>query len=128
MTCYSKDLRERAVKYLLDGHTYAEAMKVYNVGRTALWRWKNMLEKEGNLDSKPRGNYFKKINPQILIEYLEEHPDAYLHEIAAVFLCSEAAVCKALKKIGYTKKKENHIQRTRQTKSRGIYQQDKCNT
>lgn len=105
MTCYSKDLRERAVKYLLDGHTYAEAMKVYNVGRTALWRWKNMLEKEGNLDSKPRGQYFKKINPQVLTEYLEGHPDAYLHEIAAVFSCSEAAVCKALKKIGYTKKK-----------------------
>ena len=58
-----------------------------------------MLEKEGNLDSKPHGNYFKKINPQILIEYLEEHQDAYLHEIAAVFPCSEAATCKALKKI-----------------------------
>lgn len=87
-----------------------------------------MLEKEGNLDNKPRGQYFKKINPQILIEYLEEHPDAYLHEIPAVFSCSEVTICKALKKIGNTKKKENHIQRTRQTKSGGIYQQDKSNT
>ena len=37
-----------------------------------------MLKKEGNLDSKPRGNYFKKINPQVLTEYLERHPGAYL--------------------------------------------------
>lgn len=128
MTCHSKDLRERAVKYLLDGRTYAEAMKIYNVGMTALRRLRNMLEKEGNLDGKPRGQYFKKINPQILIEYLEDHPDACLHEIAAVFSRPEAAVCKDLKKIGCTKKKENRIQRARQTKSRGIYQQDKGNT
>ena len=58
-----------------------------------------MLERKGNLDSKPRRNYFKKINPQVLTEDLERHLDTYLHEIAAVFPCSEAATCKALKKI-----------------------------
>ena len=60
MTCYSKDLRERVVKYMLDGYTYVEDMKIYNVGRTVLWRWINMLEKEGNFDSKPRGQILSK--------------------------------------------------------------------
>ena len=106
MTCYSKDLRERALKYLLEGHTYAETMEVFNIGRTALWRWKNMLEKQGNLDNKPRGEYFKKIDPKKLSAYLEEHPDAYLYEIAEIFNCSSAAVCKALKRLGYTNKKK----------------------
>lgn len=64
-----------------------------------------MLEKQGNLDNKPRGEYFKKIDPEKLAAYLEELPDAYLYEIAAIFNCSSAAVCKALKRLGYTHKK-----------------------
>ena len=54
MTCYSIDLRERAVKYLLDGHTPAETSKVFSVGKTALWRWKKQFEEQGNLEDKPR--------------------------------------------------------------------------
>ena len=38
MTCYSKDLRELAIKYLLDGHTPTEISKVFNAGKTVLRR------------------------------------------------------------------------------------------
>lgn len=118
MACYSKDLRERAIKYLLEGHTYAETTEVYGVCKTALWRWKKMLEKQGDLNDKPRCKYFKKINPQKLIEYVEEYPDAHLYEIAEIFSCSAAAVCKALKRLGYTNKKSTlHIKSRRAGKS-----------
>ena len=126
MTCYSKDLRERALKYLQNGHTYAETMEVYSVGKSALWRWKKMLEEQGNLDDKPRGAYFKKIDPKKLTAYIEEHPDAYLHEIAEIFSCSAAAVCKALKRLGYTNKKRNYIQRAGLPKSRRVQRQNKA--
>lgn len=36
MTCYPKDLRERAIEYLLDGHTPIETSKVFNLGKTAV--------------------------------------------------------------------------------------------
>lgn len=38
MTRYSKDLRERAIKYLLSGHSYRETAKTFNVGTPALGR------------------------------------------------------------------------------------------
>ena len=105
MTCYSKGLRERAIKYLLGGHTPTKASKVFNVGKTALWRWKKQLEEQGNQEDKPRRKYFKKVAPQKLEEYLAARPDAYLYEIGEVFGCSSAAVSKALKRMGYTNKK-----------------------
>ncbi|WP_418889688.1 hypothetical protein [Romboutsia ilealis] len=40
----------------------------------------------------------KKIYPEKSIKYIEEHPDAYLVEIADKFNCSECAIRKALKK------------------------------
>ena len=65
MRSYSNDLRERATKYLLEGHTYTETATIYKVSRTALWRWKNLLAEQGNLTPRPRRKYFKKIDPQM---------------------------------------------------------------
>ena len=112
MSIYSTDLRECAVKYLLDGHTYAETADVFHVCFASLVKWKKKFKEQGNCDDKPRKQYFKKIDPQKLTEYLEKHPDAYQCEIAQFFNCSIAAVSKALKKIGYTQKKEGDFQRT----------------
>ena len=36
---YSKDLRERAVKYKIAGHTWKETSKIFGVGETALSKW-----------------------------------------------------------------------------------------
>ena len=113
MTRYSKDLRKRAIKYLLSGHSYRETAKTFNVGTPALGRWKKMLEEQGDFQDKPRRKFFRKIDPEKLEGYLNEHSDAYLREIAGVFGCSIAAVSKALKSMGYTKKK-----RTSHTKNR----------
>ena len=65
-------------------HSY-QTSKVFNLGRTALWRWKKQFEEQGDLEDKPRRKYFKKIDPQKLEEYLDAHPDAYLYEIGMVF-------------------------------------------
>ena len=48
---------------------------------------------------------FKKIDPDKLKKYIEEHPDAYLREIAEEFGCSVNAVSKALKRLKITRKK-----------------------
>ncbi|MDY2983709.1 MAG: IS630 transposase-related protein [Synergistes jonesii] len=105
MTVYSKDLRERAIKYILDGHSYRETSKVFNVGTYALCRWKKMLDEQGDLQDKPRRKYFRKIDPKKLEDFLRERPNAYLREAAEIFGCSKAAVSKALKRMNYTKKK-----------------------
>jgi transposase len=48
---------------------------------------------------------FKKLDPIKLREYVSDHPDAYLQEIADVFGCVESAVRKALKRLKITRKK-----------------------
>ena len=47
----------------------------------------------------------KKIIPEKLIKYIEDHPDAYLKEIAEVFGCCQYSVLKRLRKLGITRKK-----------------------
>ena len=125
MTRYSKDLRERAIKYLLSGHSYRETAKTFNVGTPALGRWKKMLEEQGDFQDKPCRKFFRKIDPKKFEEYIGEHPDAYLREIAEVFACSIAAVSKALKSMGYSKKKERYIQRAGLPKSSRVSAKNK---
>ncbi|OUO93523.1 hypothetical protein B5F39_07445 [Cloacibacillus sp. An23] len=63
-TRYSKGLRERAIKYLLSGHSYRETAKTFNVGTPALGQWKKMLEEQGDFQDKPCRKYFRKIEPK----------------------------------------------------------------
>jgi len=41
----------------------------------------------------------------LLEKYVDEHPDAFLSEIATHFGCSDMAVSKALRKLKITRKK-----------------------
>jgi len=102
---YSEDLRKRVVEYLEEGHTLENTKKVFKVGITTIRRWKEQLVELGNLKNKPLNRTFKKIDPEKLSTYIDEHPDAYLREIAEVFSCSDEAVRKALGKLKITRKK-----------------------
>jgi transposase len=53
----------------------------------------------------PKTRKPRKLPPDELIQYLEEHPDAFLEEIGTHFDCSAEAVRKALKKLKITRKK-----------------------
>lgn len=94
----------RAVEYQIEGHTYKETCKVFKVSETTLTRWIKRA-KENDLENKIRERKPKKIYPEKLVEYINEHPDAYLVEIAEEFNCTEGAIRKALKKLGITRKK-----------------------
>ena len=50
---------------------------------------------------------YKKIIAEKLVEYVQEHPDAYLKEIAEVFGCCPSSVLKRLRKLGIMRKKEH---------------------
>ncbi len=106
---YSKDLRERVVKYRLTGHTIKETCKVFCVGNYAVSKWVKQYKETGDLSNKPLNRGFKKIDPEKLKAYIAEHPDAYQKEIAEVFKCSSVAVGKAMKRLGITRKKRHCV-------------------
>ncbi|MGL5507933.1 MAG: IS630 transposase-related protein [Paraclostridium sp.] len=101
---YDIKYKMRAVEYQIEGHTYKETCKVFKVSETTLTRWIKRA-KENDLENKIRERKPKKIYPEKLVEYINEHPDAYLVEIAEEFNCTEGAIRKALKKLGITRKK-----------------------
>ena len=50
---YSKDLRERAVKYYNAGHTMKEASEVFGVSINAISQWVKKYKETGDLSNKP---------------------------------------------------------------------------
>ena len=104
---YDSKYRHRAIEYWEDGHSKKETAKVFKIGETTLQVWKSKLKNTGKLETKKRVETWRKIEPSKLREYVTEHPDAYLREIAEEFGCSGTAVMKALRRLKISRKK-NH--------------------
>jgi transposase len=102
---YSEDLRKKAMEYYHEGHSLRGTAQVFHVSYVAVRGWKQLEETTGSLKKRELHRSFKKIDPVKLQEYMNEHPDAYLKEIAAFFHCGNTSVDKALKKCGITRKK-----------------------
>jgi len=108
---YDKKYRTRVVEYIHEGHTQEETAETFRVGTTSIKRWLSAHEATGSAG----GGYTvgnrgtKKIDPNELEAYINEHPDAFLKEIAQAFSCCVEAARKALLRGGYTLKKNERI-------------------
>lgn len=108
---YDKKYRTRVVEYFLEGHTQAETSEAFKVGITSIKRWIASYKNSGS----PGGGYTvcnrgaKKINPEKLETYMNEHPDAFLKEIASEFSCCIESARRALLRNRYTYKKRQNI-------------------
>ena len=71
------------------------------------------MKKRGNLENKALNRPHKKIDPENLRAYVEEHPNAYQREMVEEFDCSVTAVPKALQRLGITRKERQHTTRNR---------------
>ena len=104
---YSIDLREKITKFVENGGSIIEAARIFDVSRPTIYRW---LEKKnsGSLrDPKPQRPW-RKINPQILTELVEKHPDWTLVEYAHHFGVKAASILKAFRSLKITRKKRHY--------------------
>ena len=106
---YSEDYRKRTIEYRGEGHTLEETHEVFNVSISTIRAWEKQWKENGTLAPAPVVRGYKKIEPQRLKTYVQEHPDAYLKEIALEFNCCETAVRKAFERLGITRKKRRCI-------------------
>ena len=104
---YSNDLRERVLAYKDDNHTQAQTCAVFGISRATLNAWLRLRRETGSaeLRARPTTRRSRKIDDERLKAYLDQHPDAYLHEIAEVFGVSPAAILYACRRAGITRKK-----------------------
>ena len=91
--------------YLSEGQTEESAVVVFKVSRATIITWKKLYRETGSLDRRPLNRKHKKLDPQKLMAYVQEHPDAYLEEIGTAFGCTGEAVRQALAKQKFTLKK-----------------------
>lgn len=102
---YSEDYRRRAVEYYHEGHTQEEIQSVFKIHPKTLRDWEARKEAGSLRPNYPKSRKPRKLPPDDLRQYVDEHPDGFLREIGEHFACSDEAVRKALKKLGYTRKK-----------------------
>jgi len=106
---YDIKYRLRALAYWGEGNSKRKTAEVFGVSSSTLQAWKSQLKTTGSLSPKKRKQTWRKIEPKKLEQYVEENPDAYLREIAAVFHCTIHAVETALKRLGISRKKNHKI-------------------
>ena len=84
----------------------AQAAAVFKVNIGTLIGWRKRYRATGDVKMKIRCPVNKKIIPEKLIKYIEEHPDAYPKEVAEVFGWHPSSVLKRLRKLRLREKKE----------------------
>lgn len=107
---YSYDLRIRVVKFVQNGGTKTEASRVFGVSRKTIYHW---MKKGKDLAhfSKPGPRKPFKVDMKKLEKDMEVHPDEMHRERAVRFGVHESTICKRVKDLSISRKKNDAIQR-----------------
>ena len=103
---YSKDLRERVIKYVQAGNPKKEAAKIFCVGEKTIRNWITLLEDTGSLEKRPLERTAPIFESKRLCEFMEENPNALLADIAEHFGGSITGAYYALEREKITLKKK----------------------
>lgn len=97
---YSREFKDQVLQYILDGHTIKEAARKFGISTSTIVLWKryNNIQKIHLLGTKDR-----KIDSDLLREFLFENPQATVAEIAEFFECSLSTVNIALRENKWSK-------------------------
>ena len=126
MKSYSMDLRERVLAMCDAGRSTHEVAKVFHVSESWIRRLKQRRREDGKITQRPSGGrrhgHFDAIRLTQLEQWLRQRPDATLEALRDRVIrevqlrCSLMAVCRALKKLGWSIKKNASGQRTRSSR------------
>jgi transposase len=128
---YSEDLCEKVMRAIeLDGMPIIEASEVFDVARSTIYRWKHRKIETGSLKAKKRKGAEGIIQDweQFRI-FVEEHKDSTQEEMAELWnqTISARTISRALKKIGFTRKKKTYGYRERDEEARKEFIQKRGN-
>ena len=104
---YSIDLRERVIKYIEQGNSYAKASSVYEISREAVRKWHKRWKAEGHCNVKARPGKKSRIVRCEFEDYVTSHPGATLGQIGKRFGIKAQTVHYYMKKFNYNYKKKS---------------------
>ncbi len=113
---YSQDLRKRALNLIESGMSITNVSRVLEISRTTLYRWQHRLNLTGSITPLVRGEstWSSKIKDWKKFEdFVKLHGEKTQEEMASLWgNCTRHTISRGLKKIGYTRKKNDSISRT----------------
>ena len=125
MKAYSLDLREKIVLAVRRGMSKAHAARTFGVGATSVKRYVSLAEQGRSLEPGTAPGKQSKLGEsgmRLLEEDLHERPTVtyenrarLLHRLLAIEV-SKATICRAIRRLGYTRKKDQWV-RVRETSS-----------
>jgi len=104
---YGKEFKVAVIKYHFNGNTIAKTAETFSIGTDAVKRWKRELKTSGELRGRKTQDreHLRKITSEKIDEFLTRFPNGNQQEMAEYFGCKIPSVTIALRKFGYTKKK-----------------------
>jgi len=107
---YPIELRERAVSAVKSGFSRKAVSCIFKININTLDNWLRKYRSTGDLSDKPRSEYkVRVVDRAKLKEFLEDHSDYTLHELAKEFGTHVSVIDYHLKKLNFTRKKNTTI-------------------
>ncbi len=115
MRAYSVDLRRKIVEAVWRGMSKAEAARAFGVGISSVKRYVSMAQEGKSLAPKKAPGKERKLDQgatRLLEEDLHRRPEATYRQRARLLFellgvqVSEATLCRAVRRLGYTRKKD----------------------
>lgn len=105
---YSLDFRRKVLSVRQkEGLTISEVASRFNIGIASVVRWLKTPEPQ-----KHRNKAATKINMELLIQDVQDYPDAYMYERASRLGVSKTGIEHALRRLGITYKKNTRPSQT----------------
>lgn len=102
---YPISFRLKVLERIEEGLGKREAARLFKISPNTLHTWL----KSSDLHPRNDASRHRKIDKEALRHHIEEYPDLYLRERAAQFDVSVNGMWKAMRKLGYRKKKSADI-------------------
>ena len=106
---YSEDYRNKVLSFINQGATLEQASEHFSVGTSSIKRWRRNKRETGKVLGPGRPKKAYKIDEEKLKQYVKEHPDAFLDEIAKHFGVTSPGIFSALQRLKITRKKRQHL-------------------
>ena len=116
---YSYDLRQKVIQaILLDGLKITQVSRIFNISRNTIRLWLKRQRETGDFEALPNlppGNGHKITDWEKFASFVEVNGDKTQVEMAQLWPeeISDRTISRALKKIGFTRKKKLWLSRTR---------------
>jgi transposase len=113
---YSLDLRKKVMQAIEEGMSISNASRTFKVSRNSIYLWQKRLQEQGSLEATT--GYHNPHNRQIkdlshFAEFVSSRRDWTQQELGDAYGVSAKVVGRALKKLGWTRKKSLSLSRKR---------------